>query len=108
MAETGEKIRFLRKQRGWRQRDLASATGLSTSTIGHIETGERKGEEDSLQLIADELGVSYGLLIDPKIELSWLEKASHILHKIQGLDEDQLAVVEQMISALQSSRQFSR
>lgn len=37
----GHRIRELRKKRGWRQLDLARATGIDAGVIGLLETGKR-------------------------------------------------------------------
>lgn len=47
----------LREQRGWRQADLAAATGLSRPFVSQIESGEREPSEITVQAIADALGV---------------------------------------------------
>ncbi|MEW2009546.1 MULTISPECIES: helix-turn-helix domain-containing protein [Microbacterium] len=44
----GPRLRWLRKQRGMTLTDLADATGISTSTLSRLETGQRR---PSLELL---------------------------------------------------------
>lgn len=39
----GRSLRALRRERGWRQRDLAARAGLSKSTVGRLELGQLDG-----------------------------------------------------------------
>jgi transcriptional regulator with XRE-family HTH domain len=41
LRHSPEAIRWVRRQRGWRQSDLARASGLSVSTISGLENGSR-------------------------------------------------------------------
>lgn len=104
MSEVGARIRELRERRGWTLRDLSKKTGLSYSMLSHIETGKREGTSASIQKIADAFTISMGLLQDPQISLDSVDRISYILREVQGLDDDQVAVIEQLISALKSSR----
>lgn len=55
-----ERVRLLRKSRGWRQEDLASQLGWSRGSVAHIEQGRRRlFLEDALHL-ASTLGVGLG------------------------------------------------
>lgn len=56
-AEIGKRIVDARKAVGMTQRDLASETELSQSTIQRIEKGERTASRLELVLIADGCGV---------------------------------------------------
>ena len=53
----GERIRDLRAQRAWLQRELANAAGLPLRTIGRIERGEVDMRISTLSKIAAALGV---------------------------------------------------
>lgn len=60
----GQRIRRLRRERGWSQRELARRAGVSNSLISRIELGQ--GEELSLahlERIARVLGVSLSYLV---------------------------------------------
>lgn len=52
LAELGPRLRRARTERGVRLADLAVATGVSTSTLSRLETGQRKASLELLLLIA--------------------------------------------------------
>lgn len=56
---TGDKIRSARKRAGLTQKELGEKLGVTGSLIGIYETGRRKPKADTLQRMADALGVSY-------------------------------------------------
>jgi transcriptional regulator with XRE-family HTH domain len=58
-----DKIRRLRKSRGWTQEELAVRTGLHRTYIGSIERGERNVSLINVEKIADALGVSVEALV---------------------------------------------
>ena len=61
MSETerlGLRIRILREQKGWLQRDLAKEADLPVRTIGRIERGEVDVRLSTLAKIAGALGIS--------------------------------------------------
>ena len=53
----GRKIRELRKMRNWRQIDLAAHAELSKTHICEVETGKRELGINTLERIADALGI---------------------------------------------------
>lgn len=59
----GERIRILRKQRGWSQETLALEAQINTSYLGQIERMECSPTIGVIQRIADALGVGCHLLI---------------------------------------------
>lgn len=59
----GERIRTIRKAKGFTQKDLAVLSGTSEITVRQYETGKRQPRIEQLSLIADALGVSSGELI---------------------------------------------
>jgi len=52
-----KRIRKLRILKGWTQRELAHAAGISASSLGCLETGFYRFNLDTLQKIIDALGV---------------------------------------------------
>lgn len=54
----GDRIRTLRKERGWSQEELAEAAGVSPRTVYSIEKGERQPQPKKLRAILDALDVA--------------------------------------------------
>jgi transcriptional regulator with XRE-family HTH domain len=63
MQLIGDKIRTLRRKRGWSQERLGELVGFSQSKISKIENGDWDSLSD-LRLIAKALGVKLKELID--------------------------------------------
>ncbi len=55
-----EELRRLRKERGLTQRELADASGVDPATISQIERGNRRPHLETLDSLADALGVEVG------------------------------------------------
>lgn len=60
------KLSSVRKSKGLTQKQLSELTGLSTSTISNIETGENSYSTRSLIKYAEALG--YEITIQKKVE----------------------------------------
>lgn len=54
----GNRVRQLRKARGWSQEDFAHRVGLDRSYVGGVERGERNISLENICLIAETLGVA--------------------------------------------------
>lgn len=57
MKTLGKNIRYYRKEKGYTQEQLAEITGISKMSIRRYETGERQPKIETVQKIADGLGV---------------------------------------------------
>ena len=55
----GNRIKTIRKARGWTQTQLAKKSGVATITVSQYETGKRQPRLEQLQSIAEALGVSW-------------------------------------------------
>ena len=58
----GERIRELRKERGWSQEDLGFKAELHRTYIGSIERGEQNVSLDNIGRLAKTLGVKVSSL----------------------------------------------
>lgn len=54
----GEKVRTLREQHDWSQRDLAKRSQLASGTLSHLETGKFRGDLATHQKLARGLGIT--------------------------------------------------
>lgn len=59
----GDRVRKLRKDRGWLQQDLADRAGVNMQTVSNLETGRHAPEFPTLTKIAGALGVTLGELL---------------------------------------------
>lgn len=55
---TGDMIRKYRKEKGWTQKQLGEACGIHEANIRKYELGKQNPKKETLQKIADALGVS--------------------------------------------------
>ncbi|MCO5433523.1 MULTISPECIES: helix-turn-helix domain-containing protein [Enterococcus] len=62
--ETYERIKQLREERGYTQRDIANAVKLNISVYQKIELGSRPIRENELAVIADFFNVSTDFLLN--------------------------------------------
>jgi len=62
--QLGERIRELRRKRGWRQIDLAVHAELSKTHICDVETGKREIGIEGLKRIADALDKTLSEILD--------------------------------------------
>lgn len=61
---TGEQIKFFRKQKHFSQKELGELLGVSAAMIGQYETGKRNPKFETLEKIANALGVPVWRLTD--------------------------------------------
>ncbi len=69
MQTFGEKLRFLRKQRGATLRQVADAVLTSDGYIADLESGRRRPSLELARKIADFFDVSVDLLARDELEL---------------------------------------
>lgn len=63
MATFSERLKELRKSRGWSQDVLADKLGTTRSCVGNYEQGTRKPDMEALEQIADLFNVDMSYLI---------------------------------------------
>jgi transcriptional regulator with XRE-family HTH domain len=64
MLSQGEKIRLLRRRKGWNQREMAARAGVTQATIVRLERGAVDANISTIRKVAEALGVSPGELLD--------------------------------------------
>ena len=80
MATFSERLRELRKSRGWSQDVLADKLGTTRSCVGNYEQGTRKPDMEALEQIADLFNV----------DMSYLTGKQDITHKNRILNNEDL------------------
>jgi transcriptional regulator with XRE-family HTH domain len=68
MSPLGQKIKNLREQRGWDQEEMAHRARLAGSTVSKIECGRHKPRLDTLEAMAEALGVSVAELLAARLQ----------------------------------------
>jgi transcriptional regulator with XRE-family HTH domain len=62
----GERLKALRKAKGWTQQELADKAGLTPAFLSYLENGSRSGSLESLLKLAEALGTEPELLLAGK------------------------------------------
>lgn len=62
-VSVADKVRSLRRERGWLQQELARRAGVSMQTVSNLETGRHVPDTATLLKIARALGVGLGELL---------------------------------------------
>lgn len=55
--EVGRRVVQLRESKGWGQEDLAHEAGVSVKTVSRVENGRHESRNNTVERIADALGV---------------------------------------------------
>ena len=98
----GEYIAAKRKEKGWSQRDLATASNISNAEISRLESGKRKEPSPSvLKEIAKALGVPFEELLEKGREFVAARSDQPIP---DDLTEEELAEVKKFIDYIISKR----
>ncbi|MEZ5752183.1 MAG: XRE family transcriptional regulator [Paracoccaceae bacterium] len=64
-VDLAERVRSLRKDRGWTLEQAAQAAGVARSTLSKIENGQMSPTYDGLKKLAEGLGISVPQLFTP-------------------------------------------
>lgn len=78
LVKVGERLRRLRKERGWKLEDLAERTNLSRAYLSRLENGERQPSLSTLFHIAQAYGIAFSSLFEsePEIESGVIIRAA--------------------------------
>jgi transcriptional regulator with XRE-family HTH domain len=94
------RLKASRRLRKWKQRELASLAGITTSSIGHLEVGSRKPTFDTLLRLADALEVTTDYLLG-RVEVPWRAEVADPLARAFGeLKGEQRTLCEECLLAL--------
>ncbi|MCB9639096.1 MAG: helix-turn-helix transcriptional regulator [Myxococcales bacterium] len=99
----GERIKILRKRKGWRVQDLADQVEVSKGMISHIERGEKQPGRETILKIADAFSISPGLLLDLSVSEDRLVEISLVLEKARHLSDENLDLVLRLLNSLEDA-----
>ncbi|MDK8190550.1 helix-turn-helix transcriptional regulator [Paenibacillus sp. UMB7766-LJ446] len=103
----GERIREIRKAKGWTQQQLAEHSGLDDAYIGSVERGERNFSIDTLEKIVTALKVSTSdvfIAIDEDEEISLRRNAiDEYSVVISELKKSQIEIMKKIINELKNA-----
>ena len=88
MTKTGDRIAFLRKQKGWSQSELAKKINASREAIGKQERNEASPSVETAKKIADVFNVTLDFLVDDKATPAYDKEAVKRLKEIELLNND--------------------
>lgn len=88
-----ERIRLLRKQKGYTQQQLADIFHLSKSNINYYEKSTRAPSPDTFLKYADEFNVSIDFLFGR-------EKPTENTLDVSGLTKEEVSIIQNMIDTL--------
>ncbi len=113
MQQLGERIKYLRKQKGLSQTDLANQVGISYAQVGRYETKGAQPSAEVVKKMADVLGVSPDYLINGSSE----EQAHANLNDaeliqqfkaVEQMGEEDKNVIKQLIDAFITKKKIQQ
>lgn len=106
------RVRELRGERGFTQEELCERAGISVDAISRIEGGSRTPTLDTIESVAEALGVSPLAFFDPDMKTAPSKKSSASLRRIvallDGQDEELLRVAETCVTAVVRAYRLAR
>lgn len=91
MESLGERIKVLREDRGWTQKELAQRSRITKSAISFYELGERKPSCDVLRILSRVFRVTSDYLLG-------MEKTSSL--SLDGLSENDKRLICELVASL--------
>ncbi|MFQ7472771.1 MAG: helix-turn-helix domain-containing protein [Anaerovoracaceae bacterium] len=88
MSDFAKNLKYLRKKNDMTQTELASDLGVSRSTIGMYENGEREPDIKTLEAIAAFFNVDMNFLLGGKISASELETKYYMDDEVAELAQE--------------------
>ena len=101
----GERIRNLRKERGWSQEELGEKADLHHTYVGAVERGEKNASIDTLDKIADARGiemVDLFTLAKGKINVDKLR--AYIIEEVKESSPAMLKLIAALIQTARSEK----
>jgi transcriptional regulator with XRE-family HTH domain len=104
----GERLRNARRRRGWTQAQLAEAAEVGANYVPRLERGEMTPSVESAHRLASALGVALDALCAGDVARPLDGSGVVGLRMIEGLSETDLAVLRQVIGAVEQVRGAAR
>ena len=107
----GEKIKALRKKRGWSQTDLGERTGIKPQNISKYEKNKTIPRESTLQVFAEvfEMPVAEFTQLSAPMDIPDLDpEIAEYMRAIPTLDEEDQAAVKRLLKALVTAKRAKK
>jgi len=105
----GDRLKILRTEKGLIQKELAELLKVSPSTVGMYERNQRDPDTETIRFLADYFDVSADFLLcrtnHRKYDTMIAEEATAYL---DGLDDDEIMVVRNMIEMLKKNKKYDK
>jgi transcriptional regulator with XRE-family HTH domain len=101
LDEVGERVRMLRKNKGWTLDQLSDASGLHPSSISQVERGERNLTLQNLSKLAEGLEVApYQFLLTPDQKVDRTENGEYLDEMLDEMPDDRQQTIYQIAHVL--------
>src|SRR5208283_2638256 len=101
----GERIRNLRKERGWSQEELGEKADLHHTYVGAVERGEKNASIDTLDKIADALGIEIvDLFTLTKGKMNVDKLRAYIIEEVKESSPGMLKLIAVLIQTTRSEK----
>ncbi|HPP30820.1 MAG TPA: helix-turn-helix transcriptional regulator [bacterium] len=88
-TRVGKRIRIIREGMGITQEELAFKSGLHPSFISHIERGKKKASLETINKLADALGVGMDKIFEPSEKDTYpLQKEGLFIRRVSNFLKD--------------------
>ncbi len=106
----GKRLKTLRKEAGWLQKDVGDKLGISASGYGFYESGKRDPDSETLRLLADIFDVTVDYLLGRSNIRNPNTSLNSAFHSIStdGLDEKDVEMVKAMVERLKESHKANK
>ena len=96
IAESGKRLKKLRKRKGKTQEQVAEEVQIALKTYQAVEQGQRGGSVDTLLLLSGYFGVSLDFLVKGEMENTWEDSFSKAIRR---MDLEQQHMLQQMLDS---------
>lgn len=96
----GNRIKELRKSRGYTQETLAQDAGISDKYLSEVERGECKVSVEVLNKVASGLHIDLHDLVNFESQTSRQDREDQLVDLIKNASDEQLVVLQRVIKAV--------